>query len=445
MNYKELESFDDVTYRVSDISKRIKVLMESNFSNLKIRGEISGLKIASSGHAYFNLKDENSVLSCTCWKKSLSSFKVKIEEGMDVLATGDITTYQGHSRYQLNVRKIHHTGTGALMEILEKRRKALMQEGLFEAKNKKSLPFFPSKIGIITSSSGSVIKDMIHRIEDRCPTQLMVINVAVQGQKSSYEVSSAIKYFNSLGFSDKPEVIIVARGGGSIEDLWSFNEENVVRAAFSSSIPIISAIGHETDFTLLDLVADIRAPTPTAAAEMCTPVLKDIKKTLLSCENIIFEKVISKLTVSKKVIDSFDRFIINSQNILHMYEQKVDMTTMSFESFFFKLISEKSYRCKEYKLSHMSPLPKVRLLESSIESIRLHWHYYEYLDKCCRKLNELCCMLDGLSITKTLKRGFSIIRSPQGVIKSIKSLEGVSKINVMMHDGNKDLNLINNK
>ena len=263
-------------FSVSEVSSKIKKLLEDNLGYVKIKGEISGFIKAASGHGYFSLKDERAVLAATCWRHNLANIDFKLEEGLEVVVSGKITAYAGQSKYQISVEKISPAGAGAFMQILRERKAKLEKEGLFAKETKQNLPFFPKTIGIITSPSGAVIKDIIHRISDRCPTRLLVWPVTVQGETSATEVSNAITGFNKLT-KDRPDLIIVARGGGSIEDLWGFNDEIVVKSAFASKIPLISAVGHETDYTLLDLVADRRAPTPTAAAEFAVPVLADLK------------------------------------------------------------------------------------------------------------------------------------------------------------------------
>ena len=266
-------------YSVSEISASIKQHVEDRFGYVRVRGEISGLKIASSGHAYFKLKDDKAVLDGVSWKGSLAKMKFKPEDGLEVTASGRVTTYPGRSNYQIIVDKMEPAGEGALMALLEERKKALAKEGLFDEDRKKPLPFLPETIGVITSPTGAVIRDILHRIEERFPSHVLVWPVAVQGDGAAKQIADAINGFNALpeqGNVQRPDVLIVARGGGSIEDLWAFNEEVVVRAAAASAIPLISAVGHETDTTLIDYASDKRAPTPTAAAEIAVPVREEL-------------------------------------------------------------------------------------------------------------------------------------------------------------------------
>ena len=266
-------------YTVSELAAALKRSIEENFSAVRVRGEISGFKRVSSGHLYFALKDADAVLDAVCWRTTAMRLTVQPEDGMEVIATGRLTTYPGRSKYQLIVDSIELAGIGALLKLLEDRRKRLAAEGLFAAERKKKLPFLPGVIGVVTSPTGAVIRDILHRLADRFPRRVVVWPVAVQGENAAAQVAAAIEGFNRLpagGSAPRPDLIIVARGGGSLEDLMAFNEEIVVRAAAASAIPLISAVGHETDTTLIDYASDRRAPTPTAAAEMAVPVRLDL-------------------------------------------------------------------------------------------------------------------------------------------------------------------------
>ncbi|AUH63411.1 exodeoxyribonuclease VII large subunit [Paracoccus zhejiangensis] len=266
-------------FTVSEISGAVKRSIEDQFGRVRVRGEIGRVSRPSSGHLYFDLKDDRSVLAAITWKGQAAKLSHRPEEGMEVIATGRLTTFPGQSKYQMIVDQIEPAGAGALMAMLEKRRKALAAEGLFDETRKRPLPFLPHVIGVVTSPSGAVIRDILHRLRDRFPTRVLIWPVAVQGEGCAPQVAAAIRGFNALpetGPIPRPDLLIVARGGGSLEDLWGFNEEIVVRAAADSAIPLISAVGHETDTTLIDFAADRRAPTPTAAAEMAVPVRADL-------------------------------------------------------------------------------------------------------------------------------------------------------------------------
>ncbi len=259
---------------VSELSGALKRTIEDAFGRVRVRGEISGFKRHASGHCYMTLKDENACIDAVIWRGNAAALAFAPEDGAEVIATGKLTIYAGRSKYQLVIDRLELAGEGALLALIEKRRKALAAEGLFDSQRKRPLPFLPAVIGVVTSPTGAVIRDILHRLEDRCPTRVIVWPVPVQGEGSATKIAAAIRGFATL--EPRPDLLIVARGGGSIEDLWAFNEEEVVRAAAESPIPLISAVGHETDTTLIDHASDRRAPTPTAAAEMAVPVRSEL-------------------------------------------------------------------------------------------------------------------------------------------------------------------------
>ncbi len=266
-------------FSVSEISGAIKRTMEDTYGRIRVRGELGRVSRPASGHVYLDLKDDRAVLAAVIWKGAVSKMAIKPEEGLEVIATGKITTFPGQSKYQLIIDAIEPAGEGALMALLAERRRKLEAEGLFDPARKQLLPYMPQTIGVVTSPSGAVIRDIIHRLSDRFPCHVLVWPVRVQGETSAQEIAAAIDGFNALDAASgipKPDVLVVARGGGSLEDLWSFNEEIVVRATANSDLPIISAVGHETDTTLIDFAADVRAPTPTGAAEIAVPVKADL-------------------------------------------------------------------------------------------------------------------------------------------------------------------------
>src|SRR5881227_3075535 len=267
-------------FTVSELSSALKRTVEDAYGHVRVRGEISGFRGPhSSGHCYFALKDESAKIEAVIWKGTHARMRFKPQEGLEVIATGKLTTYPGSSKYQIVIEAIEPAGIGALMALMEERKKKLAAEGLFDAARKQLLPWLPEVIGVVTSPTGAVIRDILHRLEDRFPRRVLVWPVRVQGDGSAEQVAAAIRGFNALpvgGRIPRPDLLIVARGGGSLEDLWSFNEEIVVRAAADSLIPLISAVGHETDMTLIDFAADKRAPTPTAAAETAVPVRAEL-------------------------------------------------------------------------------------------------------------------------------------------------------------------------
>ena len=303
---------------VSELANALKRTVEDRFGLVRVRGEVSNYRGPhSSGHVYFSLKDATARLDAVIWKGAFARLKIKPEEGMEVVATGKLTTFPGKSSYQIVIEALEPAGVGALMALLDERRKRLVAEGLFDAERKRPLPFLPRVIGVITSPTGAVIRDILHRLSDRFPRRVLVWPVRVQGETSAAEVAAAIAGFNALeagGAIPRPDVLIVARGGGSLEDLWSFNEEIVARAAAASAIPLIAAIGHETDTTLIDFAADLRAPTPTAAAEKAVPVraelieqIATLARRLAGAERRLLDNQASRLANFKRLLASPDQ------------------------------------------------------------------------------------------------------------------------------------------
>ena len=318
-------------YSVSEISFAIKKCVETTFNQIRVRGEIFGAKKADSGHWYLALKDANAVLSAVCWKGVAAALNVKIEDGLEVIATGKITTFAGKSSYQLVIERLEVAGTGALLKLLEERKQKFLQEGLFDVAHKQKIPFLPEVIGVVTSSSGAVIRDIIHRVSDRFPTRIIVWPTPVQGEGAADKIAQAIDGFNKLPVADipRPDVLIVARGGGSLEDLWPFNEEIVIRAVYNSQIPIISAVGHETDTMLIDYVADVRAPTPTGAAEFAVPVKSDLMFALSSYQGRYVNAMYRMFKEYEQKIEGLGRGIPNLEQIVLENQQKIDH--ISFE------------------------------------------------------------------------------------------------------------------
>ena len=291
MTEAPLERPNVAEYSVSELSAALKRTLEDSYGYVRVRGEVSGFKRHSSGHCYFALKDDAACLDAVCWRSTAQRLSFKPEDGLEVVATGRISTYPSRSKYQLIVDRLEPAGVGALMALLEERRKKLAAEGLFDAERKRPLPFLPEVIGIVTSPTGAVIQDILHRLAERFPRRVLLWPVVVQGELAAEQVAAAIAGFNALpeaGPVPRPDVLIVARGGGSLEDLWAFNEEVVVRAAAASAIPLISAVGHETDTMLIDHAADRRAPTPTAAAELAVPVRIELAHRLAQLDHRMF-------------------------------------------------------------------------------------------------------------------------------------------------------------
>ncbi|WP_026046408.1 exodeoxyribonuclease VII large subunit [Sphingomonas sp. PAMC 26621] len=301
---------------VGEFAGKLKRAVESEFGSVRLRGEISGYKRVASGHAYLSLKDDSAVLDGVIWKGQVAALGFQPQDGAEVIVSGRITTYPGRSKYQIIIDRMELAGEGALMALLEKLKAKLAAEGLFSADRKRPLPFMPRTIGVVTSPTGAVIRDILHRLEDRCPTHVLVWPVKVQGAGAAEEVAAAIRGFDAMPPETRPDLVIVARGGGSIEDLWAFNEEVVVRALAACTIPTISAVGHETDTTLADFAADRRAPTPTAAAEIAVPVLADLRLTIAGygqrtekCARRYHERGRERLTALVRVLPRRDALL----------------------------------------------------------------------------------------------------------------------------------------
>ncbi len=315
-------------FTVTELSGAIKRALEDGFGHVRLRGEISGYRGPhSSGHCYFSLKDAKAKIDAVMWRGVFSKLKVKPEEGMEVIAQGRITSYPGSSKYQIVIERIEPAGVGALMALLEERKKQLAKEGLFDEDLKLKIPFLPRVIGIITSPTGAVIRDMLHGFEERFPSHVILWPVRVQGETSGKEVAAAINGFNKLevgGPIPRPDVLIVARGGGSLEDLWGFNEEIVVRAVSASKIPLISAVGHETDWTLIDLVADARAPTPTKAAEWAVPKYLDLIEQTRALRERLLSSINRHLSNALANLKAATRGLPRREDILALPRQRFD-------------------------------------------------------------------------------------------------------------------------
>ena len=323
-----VERRNEPEFSVSEISMAVKRMIEGEFNHVRIRGEIGRVMRYASGHLYFDLKDDDAVLNAVTWKGQARGLSVQPEEGMEVIAVGKLTSFPKQSKYQMNVVELRVAGVGALMAQLEKRKKALAAEGLFDADRKKPIPYLPEVIGVVTSPQGAVIRDILHRLRDRFPRKVLIWPVAVQGEQSAGQVTAAINGFNALpkdGKIPRPDLIIVARGGGSLEDLWGFNDEAVVRATAASEIPIISAVGHETDTTLIDYASDLRAPTPTAAAEHAVPVRADLMGWLAAIEERRLRALSAGLAARKQRLADLARALPNPTDLVGMKAQRLDV------------------------------------------------------------------------------------------------------------------------
>jgi exodeoxyribonuclease VII large subunit len=314
-------------FTVSEISQAVKSTLEGRFDRVRIRGEVSGFKKHTSGHLYFTLKDADAAIDAVCWRGTAGRLGCKPEDGLEVIATGRITTYPGRSKYQIVIEAMDLAGEGALLKMIEDRRKRLAAEGLFDPSRKRELPYLPVVIGVITSPTGAVIRDILHRLSDRFPRHVLLWPVAVQGESAAQQVAAAINGFNALadgGAVKRPDLLIVARGGGSLEDLMAFNEEIVVRAAAESRIPLISAVGHETDTTLIDYASDRRAPTPTAAAEMAVPVRAELLEDTQSHGQRLVGALTRFIQERRQRIEGLARGLGDPQRLLNEASQRLD-------------------------------------------------------------------------------------------------------------------------
>ena len=315
---------------VSELSMALKRTIEDSYGYVRVRGELGKVSYHNNGHVYFDLKDDRACIAGVIWRSTAPRIKLKLEAGLEVLITGRLTTYPGRSQYQIIVETLEPAGLGALMALLEERKQKLAAEGLFDESRKQLLPFLPTVIGVITSPTGAVIRDILHRLADRFPRHVLVWPVKVQGEGSAAEVAAAIAGFNALAepaawpLPPRPDLIIVARGGGSLEDLWSFNEEIVVRAAAASFIPLISAVGHETDVTLIDFAADRRAPTPTAAAEMAVPVRADLMVDVNSLARRALAAWLRNQEARRAELRSAARALPDADEVLALPRQRLD-------------------------------------------------------------------------------------------------------------------------
>ncbi len=323
----ETEPTNIPEFTVSELAFSLKRTVEDSFGQVRVRGELSGLKKAASGHLYFALKDDKAVLDGVCWRTTASRISVELEDGLEVVCIGKLSTYPARSRYQIIVETIEPAGIGALMALLEERRKKLQAEGLFDEERKHPLPYLPNTIGVITSPTGAVIRDILHRLEERFPSHVLLWPVMVQGQGSVEQIEEAIRGFDSLDQSadlPRPDVLILARGGGSIEDLWSFNEEAVIRAVAACKIPVISAVGHETDTTLVDHVADRRAPTPTAAAEIAVPVRHELTRDINEWNERLTDAMDRSLASHGDNLRGLGRGLPDPEALVGLGEQRTD-------------------------------------------------------------------------------------------------------------------------
>ena len=405
---------------VTELAQRLKATVESQFDFVRIRAEISRPTRAASGHLYFTLKDDRNTLDGVCWKTVAGSLAVQPEEGLEVVVTGKLTIYGGRSKYQIVVQTMEMAGEGAMLRQLEERRRRLAAEGLFDAERKQPIPPMPSVIGVVTSPTGAVIRDILHRLTDRFGVRVLVWGTLVQGQGAAVQVARAIEGFDSMpedGALPRPDLLIVARGGGSLEDLWAFNEEEVVRAAAACSIPLISAIGHETDTTLIDFAADQRAPTPTAAAEMAVPVRADLMSRVADIESRLQLAVSQRLDRATQLLRAAERGLLNPAEMVERRAQSVDLAVAGLERGLQSRLSRAALRVTDLG-ARLRP-PERRLAEVGAEltglGSRLDQQIDIQLDRRRVAMDSAARLLEANSFERVLERGFALVTTPEGL------------------------------
>jgi len=414
-------------YTVSEISGALKRTVEDQFGYVRVRAELSGVKHAASGHLYFSLKDENAVMDGVCWRGNASKLAFVPEDGLEVVCSGKLTTYPARSKYQMVVDRMEPAGAGALMALLEERKKKLTAEGLFDPACKKPIPYIPRTIGVVTSPTGAVIRDILHRLDDRFPRHVIVWPVVVQGEGAATQIAGAIDGFNKMSTSDRPDLIIVARGGGSVEDLWSFNEEIVVRAAANSDIPLISAVGHETDTTLIDYASDLRAPTPTGAAEMAVPVREDLVFTVADLGRRLSGLRGAMIRDRAERLGGLARGLPSPREILALASQRFDELAERLPRGLKTVTQQKAIGLNRLigGLSLARLTQTVSFQQGRVKAItdRLEPSYRRSLTDLDRRLDSAGRMLENLSFERVLDRGFVLVSDANG--KPVARAEGL--------------------
>ena len=410
-------------FTVSELSGAIRRTVEEGFPLVRVRGEISGLKTVESGHTYFDLKDDKAVLNAIVWKQQSRSLSLRPESGMDVICIGRVTTYPGSSRYQLIVEQMELAGQGALMALLEERRKRLLAEGLFDGARKEKLPFLPEVIGVVTSPTGAVIRDIMHRLNDRFPRRVLLWPVAVQGEKAAAEIAAAIAGFNALDGKrlPRPDLIIVARGGGSLEDLMAFNDEAVVRAAAASAIPLISAVGHETDTTLIDFAADVRAPTPTAAAELAVPVRSDLIAATRELERRALRTFSKGMQDRRRHLTQLVRVLPRPETLFAQPRQRFDTAAERLSG-----TLSRNLAAHRAELAQIAALLRRRVIDTRFTQARekltalqarVERAFRTRHAAAARELQTAARVLDSISYKSVLSRGFALVRGEDGTLR----------------------------
>jgi len=424
-------------YTVSELAFSLKRTVEETFGHVRVRGELGRVTVAKSGHCYLDIKDDKAVINSIVWKGVMGRLSMRPEEGMEVVCEGKLSTYPGRSNYQLIIEKMELAGAGALMALFEKRKKMFAAEGLFEAERKRELPFMPKTIGVVTSPTGAVIRDILHRIMDRFPVHVIVWPVLVQGDKAADQISAAITGFNHADGFPRPDLLIVARGGGSMEDLWCFNEENVVRAAANSKIPMISAIGHETDWTLIDFVVDFRAPTPTGAGEKAVPVQEDWLETITDY-GLRLSRGLKRNLNEKKTALSAAR-LPKLESVVSAPRQRLDLAVARLPR------ADRLFEPAQQRLSALRLRPdsiriniegKRRILQQ--ETRTANSAIQNSLQKQSDRLTRAGKLLDAYSYQGVLERGYALVQKEDGgVVRSKEALDAGERVKLTFADGSR--------
>lgn len=424
-NREQLDIADNVpVFSVTEISQAVKRTVEGAFTRVRVQGEISGFKRAASGHLYMTLKDEDAVIDGVCWRTTAGRLAIEPEDGLEVIATGRVTTYPGRSKYQLVIDRMEIAGEGALLKLLEDRKRKLAAEGLFDEDAKQDLPTLPMTIGVVTSPTGAVIRDILHRIRDRFPVHVLVWPALVQGDGAAEQVAAGINGFNGLDEDSdvpRPDLIIVARGGGSLEDVWAFNEEVVVRAAAASAIPLISAVGHETDWTLIDLAADLRAPTPTAAAEIAVPVRADLMARVEEMHHRLIRAGSRIVSDRAERLRAMARGLPRPDRLVEERTQRLDDWSERLANSLNVGLERRERRFAGAAGGLIRPTAILRRAGEQLadRSSRLERAWPRYQRQQEERLKSASSLLESYSYKRTLDRGFALVTGPDG--KPIKS------------------------
>ena len=431
-------------YQVSQFNRLFRDVIETNFSYVRIKGEISEIKRSTRGQLYLTLKDDESILSGVIWDNKKRDLQFNPEAGMEVVVTGKITTWSKFkTTYQVDIDKVELAGEGALLKLIEDRKQRLKAKGIFDTEHKRTLPFLPNKIGVITSPTGSVIHDIINRIQDRFPTNIDVWPVAVQGHDAAETIINAIKGFNSVIFQDKPDVIIIARGGGSTEDLMAFNDEELAEVVFESVIPIISAIGHETDTTIIDYVSDLRASTPTAAAEKVVPMRIDLERIINNLSQRLSHCVQNDFTKYNDQLINLSKFLKEPNLVITIFKERLKGTVENLCKETDLIVKKNIYSLNNYKKLLRSPRDAVQIKKDKLQN------FSKNLDRCVnenlrnlkKELNNFESLLFSNSMSKTLKKGYSIISKSKKIINNSKLIQPADEVKIQFFDKSIDVKI----